>query len=1727
MKRSIFSTIIFIIITLVLSHNSFADPVYPPYNRITSITPAHGTTGLSLAFNVEIVFDRIIDSNTITNNMNRIQLCKNGSNCKNADTITYNTTTQKAVASFSGLSNSTEYDVFLSRRINFWSTLANDWRSLTDGTDWDNQHKFTTISDAVPPTALLINPASGATGIARTTTISATFSEEMDTSTLTSANFYIDNGVTPAAVNGITYDTTTKTVTFTPSSLLNYNTLYTATITTGVKSTVGAGGLNMAANKVWSFRTLLPDTTRPTVTSISPADGATDVPVASTITATFSEAMTPSSITAAGAFTLNNGITGTVSYNPVSWVATFTPNVATPFLLNTLYTATITTAVTDEAGNQMLANKVWSFRTTGNFTVNNVPLNNYCQIPPFVTSGANALKPNVLLIVDNSGSMYEFAYKTPGKGGDTSNYDESYNSNTNYYGYFDSTKMYSYETSNGHFYVDGAKVLDKTSFWSGNLLNWLTMRRVDVVRKVLVGGKTQPRSASVANYLLVSDDPDRDYYKKYNGVYYKIKDDLRVCTGSGCGTAASSYNMKVYVGDQMPQEGLLLKMQDRINFGIMNFNEGYRFEDGYNSVRDGGQVTVDLGATGTNLITQVENTDPSTWTPLAETLYEAIRYFQATDSAYNGGTYSGKDPITANCMKNFVMILTDGESTKDRNLPGTKWTGTDAVSSPYGFNVKTFMDRIATNEGATSKWDVNLNSSTGTWYLPGVALYSHTKDLRSATVGKSNLPGTQNLTIYSVFAFDDSADGKNLLKLTSKYGGFENSAMTETSVPSSAAQWDANNDGIPDTYFEASSGDALKSELEKAFNDILSKVSSGTSASIVNNRGESGANLFQAVFYPKKSIGGRDLNWMGELQNMWYYLDPYLGTSSIREDTNNDKKLDLRLDYKVNVDYDTTKNQTIANWYEDTTGNGTFTLVGTGSPDNIHALWKAGALLHYRDPATRKIYTTLGSYNSGYLSNTVPLASGATSGLTLFDTTHGTDIVSLDYAKANIPSASTSANNLLNVDALTTANKVIEYIRGVDYLSDPLYRSRTVTITYPNTAATPLNTTITDKTWKLGDIVSSTPQAQTSKQLQAYDSSYKDNSYSLFYGSLGYSSNNMVYTGANDGMLHAFRVGQVSKTNYNAAVPNRIAEIKNLDNTLNIGDEEWAFIPQNALPYLKYLPDPTYNHLFYVNNTVALLDVSINKTALDTTCTQAEYWKCNKKTTYSNTTTKTLNIDETSWRTVLIGGMGFGGSSRDKNGYCNKSDGTTPTSSAQETRLDCVKSPIPGSGLSSFFALDVTSPQTPKFMWEFSDAILPDADKGLGYTTSGPAIVRISTKNPLADNYGSADTTKNGRWFAVFATGPSGPIDTSSHQFMGRSDNELKVYVVDIHPDMSGGWVKGTNYWVLPSGIANAFASDLTDSVIDVDRWNSSSTSYYSDDAVYIGYTRPKASTNPVEWADGGVLRLLTNDSLNPSDWSLSTMIDGVGPVTSSPTKLQDRKSGKTWVFFGTGRYFYKTSSGTDDPDNQRYIMGIMDTCYDGVANTMNAGYKKVSNVWTKQGCGVTAAATLGLSDLQNQSSTIISTLPSAKKGWYIALDPSGDYALGAQMTTSAYKAERVVTNTTAAFNGVVFFTSFLPTDDICGYGGSTLVWAVDYLNGGTPPASTMKGKLLVQLSGGEFVAIDLATAFKANGDSTQQTHGDRRMKASLAGHGIAGSRGGSLQSASQPIRKILHIMEK
>ena len=101
--------------------------------------------------------------------------------------------------------------------------------------------------------------------------------------------------------------------------------------------------------------------TRPTVISTVPADAASNVPIANDISATFSEAMDPLTITTA-TFTLTQAgtpVAGTVSYAGVT--ATFDPTSA--LAAGATYTATITTGAQDLAGTSPAADYVWTFTT--------------------------------------------------------------------------------------------------------------------------------------------------------------------------------------------------------------------------------------------------------------------------------------------------------------------------------------------------------------------------------------------------------------------------------------------------------------------------------------------------------------------------------------------------------------------------------------------------------------------------------------------------------------------------------------------------------------------------------------------------------------------------------------------------------------------------------------------------------------------------------------------------------------------------------------------------------------------------------------------------------------------------------------------------------------------------------------------------------------------------------------------------------------------------------------------------------------------------------------------------------------------------------------------------------------------------------------------------------------------------------------------------------------------
>jgi Tfp pilus tip-associated adhesin PilY1 len=1039
--------------------------------------------------------------------------------------------------------------------------------------------------------------------------------------------------------------------------------------------------------------------------------------------------------------------------------------------------------------------------------------------------------------------------------------------------------------------------------------------------------------------------------------------------------------------------------------------------------------------------------------PMAGTFNAALSYYNGTlsQSPNPGGVIAS--PIQYPCQKNFVIFITDGLPTIDTS--GNFGTATNllpgVLSAINGLRCPT--------SPVTGNCQVSLNLS-GT---------QKTFDIQSYVVGVGQIPT----------AVSD-------LNQLAQAGG--------TAVNGQA--------------FYATSPTQFTNALFTIFENILTQVSSGTAASILNNSQGSGANLLQAMFYPSQAFGTNaqgqpsTVNWIGEIQNLWYYVDPYLQYTTIREDTNQDNILELKEDEILQFTFNTNSNQTLVNRYADPTGNDAPSSTPTSSvpPNQVNALWQAGMKLWQRNLTTdpRTIYTGYGSTNG----STPALFNSAT-----FSTPAAWSLMQIPPGTAAYQQAK--------------ATTLINYISGSDQPPDAdgqTYRSRTVYLTGCGLS----DSEACNREWKLGDIVSSTPKIVSNIPLGTYQNSpptgYSDASYTAFTNSNNYQTRGMAFVGANDGMLHAFKFGTLKELS-SRYIPAEMTDSSGNPATAasNLGHEEWSFVPGNVLPYLEYYTNPSYNHIFYVDRTPVVVDASIG---VPSGCS-SDYSACPKDYTAGST-----------WRTILIGGMGFGGASRPSTGSCNLE---VPGSSST-TIEDCILSPISNGGLSSYFALDVTNPESPKFLWEFSGSTASGIPLGdLGAATSGPAIVRLAYRNAN----GQPDNTKNGKWYAIFASGPTGPIDTISHQFYGYSDQDLKIFVVDL---ATGVLVKTFDAGSL-LGITDAFAGSITSNTIDTDRNNPSAPGYYSDDVVYIGYTQLDTSqasvgppASPGTWTKGGVLRLTTGDWCDPNGagtcdptgtapgavpWTLGTLVKGIGPVTTAISKLQDTVNNDLWIYFGSGRFFYKD----DDPSLtlQEQLFGVKEPCY-STSNRIIASDPEIGGGTTNHtdyNCNNDSSGSyddiVSASSLVDQSglngASLTPTLATNATGWTVKLNQAG----------SGFLAERVITDPIASSSGAVFFTTLMPNSSPCTFGGDAAIWALGYNSGNVPPSNAMQGQLLLQVSTGQIQQMSMQTAFSNPGNTR---YNGRRLSTPISGMPPV-SQGLSLLVFPKPSKQIIQIREK
>jgi len=382
------------------------------------------------------------------------------------------------------------------------------------------------------------------------------------------------------------------------------------------------------------------------------------------------------------------------------------------------------------------------------------------------------LEPNILIIFDSSGSMA--TVDVPGDPYDPAFvYAGSYSSNAVYERYWSWTSR----TYEWRFFASDISDLNCTRIKDDLLAQGYAYGRIYSGSYACGGNRRRLRLGNFMNY----DE-------------------------SGIGTPKS----RIEVAQQVVTD--LVNNTTGVRFGIMKFNPD-----------QGGHIVDEIGTDKTTIINDIAGITANGWTPLAETLAEAGLYFAGMSSWYNPGvTYTS--PMQERCQKNYIIIMTDGQSTQDID---SRLTASDYING----------DKIGDydNDHSGSEADYPDNGSD---YLDDVAKYLYENDI-NPTMGDGTAFDKQNVVTFTI-GFKTS---NQLLMDTATNGGGE--------------------------YFTADN----ISELAMAFDQILSAIYEEDAVFVAPvvpisrmNRTYAGDKIYLGFFKPQQ--GGR---WIGNIKR--YALD--------------------------------------------------------------------------------------------------------------------------------------------------------------------------------------------------------------------------------------------------------------------------------------------------------------------------------------------------------------------------------------------------------------------------------------------------------------------------------------------------------------------------------------------------------------------------------------------------------------------------------------------------------------------------------------------------------------------------------------------------------------------------------------------------------------------------------------------------------------------------------------
>lgn len=356
-------------------------------------------------------------------------------------------------------------------------------------------------------------------------------------------------------------------------------------------------------------------------------------------------------------------------------------------------------------------------------------------------------------------------------------------------------------------------------------------------------------------------------------------------------------------------------------------------------------------------------------------------------------------------------------------------------------------------------------------------------------------------------------------------------------------------------------------------------------------------------------------------------------------------------------------------------------------------------------------------------------------------------------------------------------------------------------------------------------------------------------------------------------------------------------------------------------------------------------------------------------------------------------------------------------------------------GGQALFALNVTDPSTFSqgnasniVKWEFTDANSGAQGRDLGYTFGQPTIAKM----------------KNGKWAIIVGNGyNSGEADGNS-----SSTEQAALFIIFANgPGGDGTWAHGTEYIRIPVGPTGQDNGLGTPAVVDID--GDSLVDYvYAGDLLGNLWQFNVNAASEGSWVAGynGNPVFTARDHIDVAQPITAEPEVGLNQLTADPDDLV--------VYFGTGRYLQIGDNSQIGQQNQTFYGIFVNPIANpppSLSETMASPNLSRSDLLEQF---VIAETTSGGRRVRASSRNQLDL--AVHDGWYIDLyNSNGGSVSDVAAAGGLNKGERQISRPILR-NSRIVFTTLIPSENPCDFGGTGFLMELDARTGGRPSEPTL-----------------------------------------------------------------------